>query len=230
MNQPVTYELKRSHRKTLSLKICQDGRIEVHTPFYLPEKNIQAWITEKTDWIYQKQEEILNAAKARASFTVLPGMTLLYLGREYPVRLQEGEKAGFDGDAFWIPGKGPESDKSALITLYRQMADQYIRSRVLWYAEQFDFHPQKIRIHTAETRWGSCSHQGNLNFSWKLIMAPPDAVDAVVVHELCHLHEFNHSALFWKEVYRICPNYSAQKKVLAHLHKRLTHENWRKEL
>ena len=74
--------------------------------------------------------------------------------------------------------------------------------------------PGRIAIRDQKSRWGSCSRKGNLNFNWKLIMAPPPALDYVVIHELCHLHEFNHSPRFWQLVAAQMPEYESWKKWL----------------
>ena len=90
---------------------------------------------------------------------------------------------------------------------------------------QRDPHPQSLalgqggniqQVHSRDqrSRWGSCSSKHNLNFNWKLILAPPQALDYVVVHELCHLHEFNHSPRFWRLVESQMPDYEAWKKWL----------------
>ena len=71
-----------------------------------------------------------------------------------------------------------------------------------------------MAIRDQKSRWGSCSQKGNVNFNWKLVMAPPPALDYVVVHELCHLYEFNHSPRFWALVARHVPDYEVWKKWL----------------
>ena len=75
--------------------------------------------------------------------------------------------------------------------------------------------PARVTIREQKTRWGSCSRKGNLNFNWKLIRAPQEALDYVVVHELCHLYEFNHSPGFWRMVESVLPDYEQWKRWLA---------------
>ena len=75
--------------------------------------------------------------------------------------------------------------------------------------------PARVTIREQKTRWGSCSRKGNLNFNWKLIRAPQEALDYVVVHELCHLYEFNHSPGFWRMVESVLPDYGQWKRWLA---------------
>ena len=90
--------------------------------------------------------------------------------------------------------------------LARQAMD-YIPERVRHYSAMLGVHPGKITIRNQRTRWGSCSAKGNLNFNCILMLAPPEVIDSVIVHELCHLKEMNHSERFYREVLRICPEY-----------------------
>ena len=86
-----------------------------------------------------------------------------------------------------------------------------IPRRVAYYAEKLGVSYGKITLRQQKTRWGSCSSEKNLNFNWKLILAPPEVLDYVVVHELCHLKEMNHSKAFWDEVWNVMPEYETYK-------------------
>lgn len=97
----------------------------------------------------------------------------------------------------------------------KKLADkalQHIPKRVSYFAKQIDVTYGKITIRNQKTRWGSCSSKGNLNFNCQLMLAPPEIIDYVVVHELCHRKEMNHSKNFWREVEKILPDY--KKSVL----------------
>lgn len=89
-----------------------------------------------------------------------------------------------------------------------------ISRRVAYYAEKLGVSYGKITLRQQKTRWGSCAANGNLNFNWLLILAPPEVLDYVVVHELCHRREMNHSQVFWKEVEKILPDYQERQKWL----------------
>ena len=93
--------------------------------------------------------------------------------------------------------------------IYRlaEEAMRYIPERVAYYAPQLGVRPGRITIRNQKTRWGSCSKKGNLNFNCLLMMAPGEVIDSVVVHELCHLIEMNHSAKFYEQVLRVFPDY-----------------------
>ena len=92
----------------------------------------------------------------------------------------------------------------------RRLTDEarsYIPRRVAYYADLLGVHPNRITIRCQKTRWGSCSAKGNLNFNCLLMLTPPEVIDSVVVHEVCHLLEMNHSKRFYEYVYRVYPEY-----------------------
>ena len=96
----------------------------------------------------------------------------------------------------------------------REQARKHVTDRVKYYAPVIGATYNKIAIRTQHTRWGSCSSKGNLNFNCLLALVPPDVLDYVVVHELCHRKELNHSARFWNEVEKVLPNYNVHRKWL----------------
>jgi predicted metal-dependent hydrolase len=99
----------------------------------------------------------------------------------------------------------------------QQLADKALKvipERAAYYAPVVGVKYGKISIRNQKTRWGSCSSKGNLNFNCLLMLTPPDVIDYVVVHELCHLKEPNHSARFWSEVARVLPDYNSSKEWL----------------
>jgi len=100
----------------------------------------------------------------------------------------------------------PRLSQEELLDIIKQ-AKAFIPSRVAYYAPQVGVHYKRISIRTQRGRWGSCSSQGNLNFNCLLMLAPREVLDSVVVHELCHLREANHSARFYEEVLRVYPEY-----------------------
>ena len=90
---------------------------------------------------------------------------------------------------------------------YKEQARALVHARLEFYNQSYHFKIGKVTIRDQKTRWGSCSSKGNLNFNYKIIFLPPDLIDYIIVHELCHLGELNHSARFWKLVEKQCPDY-----------------------
>lgn len=97
---------------------------------------------------------------------------------------------------------------------YKSQALAMITERINYFNQLYNFSVNKINIRNQKTRWGSCSKKGNLNFNYKLALLPQHVADYVIVHELCHLGEFNHSRRFWSLVARAVPNYREIKREL----------------
>ena len=104
--------------------------------------------------------------------------------------------------------------QDALLGWYRKQAQVWILRRVHYYQNIMNESVGRITLKNQKTRWGSCSSARNLNFNWRLVMAPIEVLDYVVVHELCHLKQMNHSKAFWNEVEKVLPDYGIRKKWL----------------
>ena len=100
------------------------------------------------------------------------------------------------------------------VFLFKTKALEYITQRVEYYAQIYDLKYRSIRINNAKTRWGSCGYKGTLNFTWRLMMAPERVVDYVIIHELMHLKQKNHSRKFWDEVRMVMPDYKEDEQWL----------------
>ena len=123
----------------------------------------------------------------------------------------------FSEDALELTLLRPESEESvrnALKQTLSQLALERFRERLNLYAPRISEDYGRVTVREQKTRWGSCSSKRNLNFNWKLIQAPPEALDYVVIHELCHLREFNHSPRFWQLVQAQMPEYESWKRWL----------------
>lgn len=124
------------------------------------------------------------------------------------------------------PGLSPEEIKRSVILVYRSTAKQLLANRVAHYARQMGVAPAAVRVTSARTRWGSCSSANSINFSWRLVMADDDVIDYVVVHELAHIVEHNHSDRFWRVVESVLPDYRQRRQRLKALQQRLSNEDW----
>jgi len=222
----IEYTLTRSKRKTLGLYI-RNGAMEVRAPLGASKRDIDSFITSKSEWIQGKLKHSKEQAQNRESFRLNYGDSILYLGKEYPIVSKEGKQVGFSGEYFYMPPNlTAKQIKSACIQIYRMLAKHDLADRVLDFSQQMSVTPSAIKINSARTRWGSCSSKKCLNFSWRLIMADRDVIDYVVVHELAHLTEMNHSKRFWAIVEAIIPNYKQRKEGLNKISQRLAKEDW----
>lgn len=120
------------------------------------------------------------------------------------------------------PQKEKSPSEKRLEAIYRDAAREYFPKRVSYFSHVLGVNYGKITIRDQKTRWGSCSSKGNLSFNWRLILAPPNVLDYVVVHELCHRKEMNHSQRFWALVESVMPEYREYRKWLKENGNKLT--------
>ena len=131
----------------------------------------------------------------------VPGEEFLYLGHEYPLVVADNlPKAVVLAGSLMISQVVLANARDHIENWYRAQALEYITQRVEYYAQVTGLKYRSIRVNNATTRWGSCGYRDTLNFTWRLIMAPARVVDYVVIHELMHLKQKNHSRKFWAEV------------------------------
>jgi predicted metal-dependent hydrolase len=220
------YTLIRSKRKTVAIYI-RDGCLEVRAPLKMPKHSIERFVISKEKWITDRLTMSREHSKRREMFALNYGDTVTLRGSEHAIIAKKGARAGFDGTVFFLsPDLVPEQIKSVCIQIYRRLAKAYISERVSYYAQKMSVTPAMIKITSAKNRWGSCSAKKSINFSWRLIMADDDAIDYVVVHELAHLAELNHSERFWAIVGNILPDYRERQKLLRELQQKLNTEKW----
>ncbi len=204
-------EVIRSKRRTLALIVKPDGSLIVRAPLKTPQKSIRMFVEKNIDWIEKKQ------AQARASVSPAPkqysnGEEFLYLGFRYPLEIVPKQKPALILDGcFKLAESSQPRAALAFERWYRIQAKEILKERVDFFARQYGLKYNGLKINAARTRWGSCSAKGSLNFSWRLIMAPIESVDYVVVHELVHTIIHNHSTRFWSKVENIMPDYKERK-------------------
>lgn len=184
----MNVKIIRSNRKTLAIQINPDLSVTVRAPIYASQREIGRILKEKEGWIQKHIEKI----------------------REQEAKRKEiyGEKGEY--------GKSAEREYLSNEEIHKlaEKALEYIPKRVSYFAKQIGVTYGKITIRNQKTRWGSCSSKGNLNFNCLLMLTPPEVIDYVVVHELCHRKEMNHSGAFWAEIEKVIPSYKEQVKWL----------------
>jgi predicted metal-dependent hydrolase len=203
-------KLVRSKRKTLALIVENDGTLTVRAPLRMKEADIRRFIEAKMDWIKRKQAGVQKEAELLHQY--VDGETFMYLGKGVTLRIVPDRKPALVMDrSFKLTRSTQPQAASVFEAWYKKQARAVLAERVELFACKHKFKVGKIRISSARTRWGSCSTKGTLSFTWRLIMAPLDVVDYVVVHELCHLKELNHSKAFWAQVEAILPDYKRRR-------------------
>lgn len=212
-NEIIHIEVVRSKRTTLCISIRDDEKVLVKAPLFLNEDKIREILEKKAEWILEKKKEVHKVQEKKISRNYENGSTLPYLGREYPMEIVIGKKASvsFEEEKFVIvlseKKQDAESLKGLLKKWYKKQTLDMTTKRAADYARQMNVSVTSISIKSRKKQWGTCDNKGNLTFNWRLSMASPEAMDYVVVHELCHRQYMDHSKQFWGQVKQILPDY-----------------------
>jgi len=213
MLKDLTYTVKRSKRKTISIYIERDGSVSVLAPQTMEDAELEAAIKTKEYMIYKHLAtwEDMNRSKVEREY--VNGQSFLYLGRNYrlqfvgndqnaPLKLQNGY--------FKLREKDKPKAEQHFIDFYKTKGLPHILRKVASYKDKMGVSPKNVRILELQNRWASCSKAGTLNFHWKCIMASGSVLDYIVVHELAHLIYHDHSPAFWGEIDKVMPEYEHQ--------------------
>ncbi len=213
----MQYKIIRSRRRTIALQVNNDATLTVKIPYGVTMAYVERFIEQKKSWIHKKQEQF-NAQKDKfkpKQFT--EGEDFIFAGRAYPLEIVPGSKAKIVLTAegrLRITQKCLEAPKYYIEWFYKQFAKKYITARTAEIAQEFGYKYKSIKINSAKTRWGSCSMRGNLNFSWRLVIMPPEMIDYVIVHELVHLEIKDHSHRFYSRMSELMPDHKRREKWL----------------
>lgn len=197
------YTIQRSpKRKKLTITVERDRSVVIHAPETTSEEKIQAIVESKRMWIYEKTKHPQKYSTAHPpGKELVNGESVLYLGRQYQIEIVQdnSEEIRFK-QAFLIPAKLSGERKQVLQNWYINKAWEKILPRIKRFANALGVMYANAKIVDNRYRWGSCTIKDNININWRLIKAPMYVVDYVIVHELAHLLEANHTARFWNIV------------------------------
>jgi len=205
----ISYTLKRSSkRRSIGLRIDDRG-LTVSMPLRASESWLHEVLQHRAGWVVDKLDG-WQARKAPEQ-NWQDGEFIPYLGEQLTLRvLTKLSAAQQQGEALHVGVFGEVTAaklERKVIAWYRQQAMTLFAARVAYYAPLMDAAPRELKLSSAKTRWGSCTSRGTLRLNLQLIKLPLHLIDYVVVHELAHLREMNHSAAFWQVVQSVCPNY-----------------------
>jgi len=207
--------IRTGRRKTATVKV-KEGKVFVVVPKTLPDSHVRALIEKKSRWIREKLL-LQNKAVPVSPRAYVSGGCFRYLGRNYRLAVEAGKPAAvkLKQGRLRVRLSGgcndPDKVKAALTDWYKRHAQRKLREKKESYAGIIGVAQAAVVIRTFKSRWGSCDNRGLVQYNWKIIIAPDRIVDYLVVHELCHLQQHNHSPAFWKCVQRVFPDYQECK-------------------
>lgn len=211
----IGYQVKYSSRKTLNITVERDRSVVVHAPVGLSLEKIDSIVTSKQDWINNKISDSKKYSQIMQRKEFVNGESLLFLGKLYNLTISAEE---FDGiifdDGFLISEKNQKQANVYFKNWYKEQALLKINKLARLYEEKLGVKYNQLKLTDMKYRWGSCSPKGNININWRIIKAPMYVIEYLVVHELTHLLESNHSDKFWNTVSIQIPQYEKAKEWL----------------
>jgi predicted metal-dependent hydrolase len=218
----VAYEFKRAKRRTVGLTVGPQG-LSVRAPTWVPLAEVERFLHSKSAWVLDKWRRWQDAQRnAPAPTAWHEGMALAWLGQTLTVRLDpghafEGAGAGVRDGSLVVAlphGVPPERLREAIQAWMRRESERHLRQRLDHFAPIVGVHYTRLRLSNADTRWGSAKVDGSIRLHWRLAQLAPELIDYVVVHELSHLREMNHSPAFWHVVESVLPGYEVLRQQL----------------
>ena len=219
---PVTYTLKRTNRRrSIGLRIDDNG-LTVNAPLRASEKWLHSVLQDKAKWVVEK------LANWQTKKPVLPrwldGQPLSFIGETLTLRVVASLFAAMPqlhGRQLFVHVTDDVNEaviEQMVMQWYQHQAESLFKQRIAHYAPLMNVAPSTVKLSSALTQWGSCTVRGSIRLNWRLIKMPLRLVDYVVVHELAHLVEMNHSAAFWRVVGNACPDYLKWRRELQKWH------------
>lgn len=210
----LDYSIKYSDRKTFGISVERDKSIVVRVPDGTKERSVQDFVENKKFWIYTKLNHPQKYVRKQKKEFV-SGTGMMYLGRSYKLDVVDNDLSGVVfNNKFSIPKQQQVGAYDLFKQWYVDRALEKLPKRVKFYSNALGVTSGKLKVSELSYRWGSCTPKNNLNLNWRIIKAPVLVIDYIIVHELAHLLEPNHTPRFWGIVRTQLPKYGESKEWL----------------
>ena len=206
-----------SNRKTMQLTVDRDSSLLLTAPPTVTNEKLEGFVRSKLSWIYQKLAEKSLMQKAIRPKQFVQGEGFFYLGRSYRLNLVDEQTVPlkFHHGRFHLAGSNVCNARKLFIDWYSSKGLKWLTAKANEFKNRLGVEYSSVKVRDLGYRWGSCGKNQTLYFHWKTILLPAKIAEYVVVHELSHLLEPNHSAEFWLCVERAMPDYKERKQWLA---------------
>ena len=190
-----------SQRKTVSLAVERDASVVVRAPQGTPEEKIHRAVAAKKLWLYQKVNHAQKYPLTKSRKEFASGETILYLGRNYRLQVSNEDISGIVFNSCFVISRKHQSRAARLFRQwYLERARERLPRRAEYFANAIGVRFNRVLVSDLKVSWGSCTPKSNLNFNWRIMKAPAAVIDYIIVHELAHLLEPNHTSRFWRLV------------------------------
>ena len=205
-------EVLRTDRKKTASIYFENNLVKVSVPRFLSEDRVRDLITKRTSWIESKLKEKSEKYISKPN-KYINGEVFYYLGGDYRLKVVTGDRASIKMKNGYLVATildavaEQEQIKPLLEDWYQSHAEALLKEKIKRFAKIVGVTPKSVSVKNYKSRWGSCSNRGEISFNWRIVLAPHHIIDYVVVHELCHLLEHNHSSKYWKLVEQHVPDW-----------------------
>lgn len=222
-DREINYFIEYRKRKSVEIRIEPSGLVRVRAPKGSDESKVLELLESKGKWIIEHMDKYFEAKEKKPPSDYEAGDMYRVLWKTHELKVvinSEVYKATAKLDGKYICVESNTDDKdvvaNAIDAFYKKEAKKIIKDRVKFYQKHFKSKPKELTFKNEKSRWGSCTSERVINFNYRIIMAPINIVDYLVVHEMCHLHHMNHSKSFWTLVGSILPDYKESREWLKY--------------
>lgn len=208
-------EVRRSpQRRTVDLIVDRFGELVINVPESLPRAEVASIVRRKQEWIYTRLAQKENVLRSGAQKEYVTGEGFYYLGKKFRLKLIDGRDVAsntpplrlLNGRFVMLRSAAPEGRKH-FVKWYMRQGQAWISKTVEELKERVLAEPRSVAVRDLKYRWGSCNTVGDVYFHWRIILLPPNVIQYLILHELVHLHEHNHSPSFYERLRRAAPDY-----------------------
>jgi hypothetical protein len=223
---------RKPFRRTITIALKPGSPIKVRSNIKTPMHKIEEFLLEKERWIEKHMREFAHLAEKFPEKKLAQAETFPFLGEHLSLRLVKTplQQVFFSRHEKFLQMHLPESSWSEiteeelqnyfpkLLKFYQREAEKLIKTRIQIWSQQMQLFPKALKFRNQKTRWGSCTSRGSIQINWRLIGAPVEVIDYILIHELSHLKHMDHSQDFWSLVEQHCPQYQESEKWLKENH------------
>lgn len=209
--------VKRSEkRKSIDLIVDRTGEVIIHAPVKTTEEFLTKYLHKKAEWVYKKKAVKDELQQEKIAKEFVSGEGLYFLGRNYRLKVSEmeGDKVYVEGDRLYMGEDNVKSRKKVLIKWYTQQLNDILKTELPKVEKRVGNQARSFKVLDLGFRWASCNKKGDLFFHWRVAMLPLDKIRYIIMHELTHLVQHNHSKVFFRLLARVSPDYQEMERWL----------------
>ena len=210
-------QIEKMKRKTIALSLPAPNTLSLRLPLQISNHEIKKILLEKSDWIQRHNAQLCKNENSTVNQSLNDGDLVLFKGQSLRLCIYntiDQSSIQLSGPDLILKTMNSSTIAAQLKTWYVKQSLAYLTAQSIAWCKTMNVKINRLTIKDQKTRWGSCSIKGNINYNWRIIMAPLPVIDYLLIHELSHLIHLNHSTAFWKLVETYCPNFKEQRNWL----------------